>query len=320
MCGYDATIFAYGQTASGKTFTLSGNRQQPGILPLSVQDIFSFIRSHPEREFLLRVSYLEIYNEQINDLLLPPDNLNPQPIKIRQTTSGYFFPEPLREELVTDLNQVQSLLNRGEANRHVAGTDFNSRSSRSHTIFGIIIESRLSNSSLGSSSDPIGSVNRSKVCIIDLAGNERATSEVERRCEGAFINKSLLTLEKVISALISTSSSPSNTKTLKLKKVSGKTHVPFRDSKLTQILQPSLLGDSKVCVICTINGSSKFLEESKSTIRFATRVKKVEVRASKKEILSERALLTRYQSQVECLYVVFSQLLNLFFFDCTRQV
>ncbi|KAA1112563.1 Kinesin-like protein kip2 [Puccinia graminis f. sp. tritici] len=280
MAGYDATIFAYGQTASGKTHTLTGSAQQPGIIPLSVQEIFTFIRSHPEREFLLRVSYLEVYNEQIHDLLVPTTQSTSPPVKIRQQTNGMFFADPVREEVVTNVGQVATLISRGERQRHVAGTDWNARSSRSHTIFGIVIESRLYGVE--------GGVRRSKVCLIDLAGNERASSEVERRSEGSFINKSLLTLEKVISGLAEPSGQTKK----------RNQHIPYRDSKLTQILQPSLSGKSRVCVICTMNWTFQSIEDSRSTLRFASRVKKIQTSAGVNEILSDNALMIRYRQQI----------------------
>ena len=127
------------------------------------------------------MSYLEVYNEQIHDLLIPTTQSSAPPVKIRQQTNGTFFADPVREEVVTNAEQVAALISRGERQRHVAGTDWNARSSRSHTIFGIVIESRLHGVN--------GGVRRSKVCLIDLAGNERASSEVERRSEGSFINK-----------------------------------------------------------------------------------------------------------------------------------
>ncbi|KNZ63607.1 hypothetical protein VP01_1120g2 [Puccinia sorghi] len=296
MAGYDATIFAYGQTASGKTHTLTGSPQQPGIIPLSVLEIFKYIRSvrighslllnpsreksHPEREFLLRVSYLEVYNEQIHDLLIPTAQYSAPTVKIRQQTNGMFFADPVREEVVTNAEQVAALITRGERQRHVAGTDWNARSSRSHTIFGIVIESRLYGVN--------GGVKRSKVCLIDLAGNERASSEVERRSEGSFINKSLLTLEKVISGLAEPSG-PGKRRSQ---------HIPYRDSKLTQILQPSISGKSRVCVICTMNWTGASVEDSRSTLRFASRVKKIQTSAGVNEILSDSALMIRYRQQI----------------------
>ncbi|GAA5906382.1 hypothetical protein JCM6882_002714 [Rhodosporidiobolus microsporus] len=306
MEGFDAVIFAYGQTASGKTFTLSGNNSNPGIIPQAVTEIFTFIRDHPEKEFLLRASYLEIYNESLKDLLDPDSG----PIKIRQDEKKRFFVHPLREEVVTTEAQVAALLRRGADNRHVGQTDFNERSSRSHSVFQLTIESRddptssHSSSLLSSASTPRrpapltphaprltpgadGVVRMSRLSLIDLAGSEQATSQVERRSEGAFINKSLLTLEKVIASLTS--------------EARQKPHVPYRDSKLTQILQPSLSGDARVAVIATMNPSPAAIEETKSTLKFAQRVKKVVLKAVQHEVVDDKALITKYRSHIAML-------------------
>uniref|UniRef100_A0A0K3CTW3 BY PROTMAP: gi/342319027/gb/EGU10979.1/ Other/SCY1 protein kinase [Rhodotorula glutinis ATCC 204091] n=1 Tax=Rhodotorula toruloides TaxID=5286 RepID=A0A0K3CTW3_RHOTO len=291
MEGFDAVIFAYGQTASGKTFTLSGNNSNPGIIPQAVSEIFTYIRNHPEKEFLLRASYLEIYNESLKDLLDP--------------TAGpkRFFVHPLREEVVTTEQQVADLLKRGADNRHVGQTDFNERSSRSHSVFQMTIESRDNSASsfpepstprrmqtpntprLAPGSD--GVVRMSRLSLIDLAGSEQATSQLERRSEGAFINKSLLTLEKVIASLTSDAKQ--------------KPHVPYRDSKLTQILQPSLSGDARVAVIATMNPSPAAIEETKSTLRFAQRVKRVVLKAVQHEVVDDKALITKYRSHIAML-------------------
>ncbi|GAA6004558.1 uncharacterized protein JCM10292_005672 [Rhodotorula paludigena] len=303
MEGYDAVIFAYGQTASGKTFVLSGNDHNPGIIPQAVSDIFTFIRDHPEKEFLLRASYLEIYNETLKDLLDPTAG----PVKVRQDEKKRFFVHPLREEVVTSEAQVAALLARGAENRHVGQTDFNERSSRSHSVFQMTIESRddpLSSSSsfISEPSTPRrmqtpntprlapgtdGVVRMSKLSLIDLAGSEQATSQMERRSEGAFINKSLLTLEKVIASLTS--------------EAKQKPHVPYRDSKLTQILQPSLSGDARVAVIATMNPSPAAIEETKSTLKFAQRVKKVVLKAVQHEVVDDKALITKYRSHIAML-------------------
>lgn len=264
---------------------------------MSVHDVFAYIRKHPAQEFLLRASYLEIYNESLKDLL------NPETaglVKIRQDENKRFFASPLREEVVTSVAQVEALLLRGEANRHTGTTDFNARSSRSHTVFQMTIESREAGhgsrmlprcttpqprraTSRAEPSAADSSVTISRLCLIDLAGSEKATSQQERRLEGAFINKSLLTLEKVVSALTEDKQ---------------RSHIPFRDSKLTQLLQPSLSGTSRVSVICTVNPSVTSVEESRSTLKFATRVKKVAVSAEKNEILDDRALLVKYRNQI----------------------
>ncbi|KAJ8291684.1 Protein kinase domain-containing protein ppk32 [Rhodotorula toruloides] len=241
MEGFDAVIFAYGQTASGKTFTLSGNNSNPGIIPQAVSEIFTYIRDHPEKEFLLRASYLEIYNESLKDLLDPTAG----PTIESRDNSASSFPEPSTPRRMQTPNTP----------RLAPGSD------------GVVRMSRLS--------------------LIDLAGSEQATSQLERRSEGAFINKSLLTLEKVIASLTSDAKQ--------------KPHVPYRDSKLTQILQPSLSGDARVAVIATMNPSPAAIEETKSTLRFAQRVKRVVLKAVQHEVVDDKALITKYRSHIAML-------------------
>ena len=144
MEGYNAVIFAYGQTASGKTYTLSGDStgQEPGIIPRAMKDVFSFIRKTEQREYLLRCSYLEIYNESIIDLLAPPGLAAANPVQIQGGGGGDVILTPLREEVVTSLKGVKEVLKRGEGNRRTACTDWNDRSSRSHSIFRLVVESR----------------------------------------------------------------------------------------------------------------------------------------------------------------------------------
>lgn len=143
MDGYNAVIFAYGQTASGKTFTLSGSDAEPGIIPRAMKDVFSFIRRTPTREYLLRCSYLEIYNEQIFDLLAPPSSslASANAVSLQGTGDNVVL-TPLREEVVTSLKGVRDVLERGYGNRRTASTDWNERSSRSHSVFRVVIESR----------------------------------------------------------------------------------------------------------------------------------------------------------------------------------
>ena len=144
MEGYNAVIFAYGQTASGKTYTLSGDSagEEPGIIPRAMRDVFAFIRKTEEREYLLRCSYLEIYNESIIDLLAPPGLAAANPVQIQGGGGGDIILTPLREEVVTSLKGVKEVLKRGEGNRRTACTDWNDRSSRSHSVFRLVVESR----------------------------------------------------------------------------------------------------------------------------------------------------------------------------------
>ncbi|KAF9114007.1 hypothetical protein BGX27_000335 [Mortierella sp. AM989] len=284
MEGYNGTVFAYGQTSSGKTY--SGNEAQPGITPRAVEEIFKYIRENSDREFLLRVSYLEIYNESIRDLL-SPEAID---LRIHEDRKRGVYVSPLKEEIVTTPSQVIRIIERGDYQRHVSSTDFNAHSSRSHSIFQIIIESRDSSPGSGgspTSRKPLGAksttaVRVSQLNLIDLAGSEKAASNEERRKEGAFINKSLLTLGTVIS---------------KLTEERG-AHIPYRDSKLTRILQSSLNGNARVSVICTISPSHLNVEESHNTLKFAARVKKVVTKAQTNQVMDDKALLEKYRREI----------------------
>ncbi|KAA1474778.1 kinesin-domain-containing protein [Dentipellis sp. KUC8613] len=304
MDGYNSVIFAYGQTASGKTFTLSGDEDQPGIIPRAMKDVFAYIRRTPSREYLLRCSYLEIYNETIHDLLAPPSSSVSTPVQIQGSGANVWL-APLREEVVTSLKGVREVLERGWGNRRTASTDWNERSSRSHSVFRLVIESRERGEEPRESGrqtpgmrpptpggprlQSIGgrSVQTSVLSLIDLAGSEKATSDKERTREGKYINTSLLTLGSVIGKLAENA-------------MKNKTdHVPFRDSKLTRMLQPSLSGNARISVICTINPDINAIPESMSTLLFAQRIKKVQLNAKKKEIVDTDALLERYRQEIE---------------------
>ncbi|TKY88852.1 hypothetical protein EX895_002093 [Sporisorium graminicola] len=307
--GYDAVVFAYGQTASGKTFTLSGDEkgQEAGIIPRAVRDIFRGIKqSSARREYLLRASYLEIWNEVVKDLLEPSNVPQVRDDKRRRGGKGTTV-QPLREEIVTSPEQVRELLARGQTNRHVGATDWNERSSRSHTCFKITIESwerSEQDHSAGTAETRLGKkVTVSELCLIDLAGSEKYVSQgSDRRAEGAHINKSLLTLGKVIYAL-SEKSSPTTANT-------AGAHIPYRDSKLTRILQNSLSGNARVAVVCTINPNPSAVDESLSTLNFAKRIKKVGLNARRNEVDSSlaggigaeaQALILRYQTEADAL-------------------
>ncbi|KAI0088303.1 P-loop containing nucleoside triphosphate hydrolase protein [Irpex rosettiformis] len=309
MDGFNSVIFAYGQTASGKTFTLSGDEEQPGIIPRAMKDVFGYIKQTPTREYLLRCSYLEIYNENIHDLLAPPSMSAAQPVQIHGTGPSLVL-APLREEVVTSLKGVKEVLERGEGNRRTASTDWNERSSRSHSVFRVVIESReRTGTREGGRQTPSGrqtpgtrpptpgstrlqakggkAVQTSVLSLIDLAGSEKATSDKDRTREGKYINTSLLTLGSVIGTLAENAAK-------------GKQdHVPFRNSKLTRMLQPSLSGDARISVICTINPSKDAVVESTSTLLFAQRIKRVQLHAQKKEVVDTEALLERYRKEIE---------------------
>ncbi|KAK3268519.1 hypothetical protein CYMTET_22985 [Cymbomonas tetramitiformis] len=271
MDGKNATVFAYGVTSSGKTFTMRGKRNSPGVIPLAIEGVFSAIQQTPDREFLLRVSYLEIYNEVINDLL-DPARTN---LKLREDKNHGVYVENIKEEVVLSFEHILSLIAAGEAHRHVGATNFNAESSRSHTIFRLNIESTIPETM---------DIRQSNLNLIDLAGSESSKAETTglRRREGAFINKSLLTLGTIISKLSE-----------------GKaTHVPYRDSKLTRFLQGSLSGNGRIAMVCTVTPGSINAEETHNTLKFASRAKRVELKPETLHVLDDKSLIKKYQQEI----------------------
>ncbi|KAI8052659.1 P-loop containing nucleoside triphosphate hydrolase protein [Thamnidium elegans] len=261
MVGYNGTVFAYGQTASG-------TEAEPGVIPRAIKEVFSYIEEDTAgREYLLRVSYMEIYNEKIKDLL---NSENKTPEIIEDKKNGVSV-RNLKEVIVKTVKEVMTCINNGECNRHISATDYNEHSSRSHTIFQLVIESR----SKGLPTHTNRGVRVSQLNLIDLAGSEKVATDIERRKEGGYINKSLLTLGNVISKL--TSEEPSS-------------HIPFRDSKLTRILQAALSGNARISVICTINPTLSSKDESLNTLRFAQRAKLIKTAAKMTRILDNSEL------------------------------
>ncbi|KAI1023472.1 hypothetical protein LB503_000994 [Fusarium chuoi] len=320
MEGYHGTVFAYGMTGTGKTFSMQGTASSPGVIPLAITDIFSYIRETPSREFLLRVSYLEIYNEKIHDLLSMPiansvgGGAQQEEIKLREDSKRGVYATPLKEEIVQSPTQLLRVIARGDQARRTASTQFNARSSRSHAVVQIVVESReripgVSAAGEGKRSGLLpGGVRVSTLSLIDLAGSEKAAESKERRQEGAHINKSLLTLGTVISKL-----SEWKEKEAKGTDKEGK-HLPYRDSKLTRLLQGALSGNSLVSILCTIQigaGNSAALAnnhtlETINTLKFASRAKNNIVSHAKKaeEALGAggeggaRVLLERYRMEI----------------------
>lgn len=323
MEGYHGTVFAYGMTGTGKTFSMQGTASSPGVIPLAITDIFSYIRETPSREFLLRVSYLEIYNEKIHDLLSMPTgsgmggNAQQEEIKLREDSKRGVYATPLKEEIVQSPTQLLRVIARGDQARRTASTQFNARSSRSHAVVQIVVESRerLPNGASASAAVenkrqglPPGGVRVSTLSLIDLAGSEKAAESKERRQEGAHINKSLLTLGTVIAKL-----SEWKDKDGKATDKEGK-HLPYRDSKLTRLLQGALSGNSLVSILCTIQigaaGTAATVNshtgETLSTLKFASRAKNNIVSHAKKaeEALGAggeggaRVLLERYRMEI----------------------
>ncbi|ETM53226.1 hypothetical protein F442_03404 [Phytophthora nicotianae P10297] len=283
--GYNGTIFAYGQTGSGKTHTMMGSGDDHGIVPLMNGDLFTRINASDAEnansddegavKYLVTVSFLEIYNEVIKDLLNPSDKV----LKIREHPDMGIYVEQLAELVVRDPADVTRLLEQGNKVRQVAATQMNERSSRSHSCFTIKISSKRSQVMAAVRKE---TCMNAKINLVDLAGSERASktgATGDRLKEGAAINKSLSALGNVINMLASTD------KTRK-----GKAHIPYRDSKLTRLLQESLGGNSLTVMIAAISPADYNYEESLSTLVYANRAKSIKNATKKNEDINEKII------------------------------
>eukprot|EP00026_Physarum_polycephalum_P000195 Phypoly_transcript_00195.p1 GENE.Phypoly_transcript_00195~~Phypoly_transcript_00195.p1 ORF type:complete len:2011 (-),score=530.90 Phypoly_transcript_00195:36-5696(-) len=250
---------------------------------MAIRDIFSHIESS-NREFLLRVSYMEIYNEVIQDLLNP----EAKNLKIHEDIEKGIYVGGIKEAIVVSAEQVLALMQSGEDRRHVGATNMNEHSSRSHTIFRMVIESR-ERSTGGDRKSVDGAVKVSMLNLVDLAGSERIAhtgAEGIRQKEGGHINKSLLALSTVIA---------------KLSEGKSQVHIPYRDSKLTRILQTALGGNARTAIICTVTPAAVHQEETLSTIKFATRAKNIKNKPVINEVVDEATMLRKYKDEIHAL-------------------
>nr|KYP41006.1 Kinesin-related protein 11 [Cajanus cajan] len=271
LSGINSSIFAYGQTSSGKTYTMSG------VTEYAVADVFNYIERHKEREFVLKFSALEIYNESVRDLL----SVDSTPLRLLDDPEKGTVVERLTEETLRDWNHFQELISFCEAQRQIGETALNEVSSRSHQILRLTIESSA-REFLGN--DKMSSLAAS-VNFVDLAGSERASqtnSAGTRLKEGCHINRSLLTLGTVIRKLS--------------KGRNG--HIPFRDSKLTRILQSSLAGNAKTAIICTMSPARSHVEQTRNTLLFASCAKEVTTNAKVNVVMSDKLLVKQLQKEL----------------------
>ncbi|KAI9911913.1 hypothetical protein PsorP6_009619 [Peronosclerospora sorghi] len=282
MDGYNATIFAYGQTSSGKTYTMEGasidHPELQGIIPRTATAIFTNVMNADENiEFIVKVSYIEIYMERIRDLLDPhKSKVN---LQVREDAQRGIFVEGMTEMCVTSDEELLGTMRAGAANRAVAATGMNEGSSRSHSVFMVTLCQR----NLESQATKAG-----KLYLVDLAGSEmvRKTGATGRQLEEAkTINKSLSALGMVINALTD----------------SHITHVPYRDSKLTRVLQESIGGNSRTALIINVSPSSFNTSETISTLRFGMRAKSIKNKAvvnEQRSVAEYEALLAAAQKKI----------------------
>ncbi|KAK8518734.1 hypothetical protein V6N13_017994 [Hibiscus sabdariffa] len=269
--GINSSIFAYGQTSSGKTYTMDG------ITEYAVADIFDYINRHEERAFLLKFSAIEIYNEVIRDIL----NSDNTQLRLRDDPERGTIVENVTEEPLKDLNHLKELLAICEAQRRIGETSMNERSSRSHQIIRLTIES--------SAREFLGKENSTtlaaSVNFIDLAGSERASQALStgtRLKEGCHINRSLLTLSTVVR---------------KLSK-GRQGHINYRDSKLTRIPQPCLGGNARTAIICTLSPARSHVEQTRNTLLFACCAKEITTKAQVNVVMSDKALVKHLQREL----------------------
>ncbi|XP_044741310.1 kinesin-like protein KIF13A [Chrysoperla carnea] len=261
--GYNACIFAYGQTGSGKSYTMMGSQDNKGIIPRLCDSLFDQIakKQSSELTYKVEVSYMEIYNEKVHDLLDP--KTNKQSLKVREHNVLGPYVDGLSQLAVTSFQDIDTLMAEGNKSRTVAATNMNSESSRSHAVFSVVLTQTLIDIQTGVSGEKV-----SRMSLVDLAGSERAvkTGAVgERLKEGSNINKSLTTLGLVISKLADQSSSG---------KIKDK-FVPYRDSVLTWLLKDNLGGNSKTVMVATLSPAADNYEETLSTLRYADRAKRI---------------------------------------------
>ncbi|KAJ2366067.1 hypothetical protein H4S01_002908, partial [Coemansia sp. RSA 2610] len=278
--GYNGTVFCYGQTGSGKTFTMMGadidNDGLKGIIPRIVEGVFGKIIESPATlEYMVKASYMEIYMERIRDLL-NPDEAN---LPVHEDKANGVYVKGLMEVFVSSIDEVYQVMRQGAKNRVVAYTNMNAESSRSHSIFQITIEQKDTVS---------GKTKMGRLFLVDLAGSEKVgkTGATGQTLEEAKkINKSLSALGMVINALTDGKS----------------THIPYRDSKLTRILQESLGGNSRTTLIINCSPSSFNAAETVSTLRFGMRAKSIKNKAKVNQEFSPAELkLMLKKTRAQC--------------------
>ncbi|XP_024981925.1 kinesin-like protein KIN-5C [Cynara cardunculus var. scolymus] len=294
--GFNCTIFAYGQTGTGKTYTMEGeckrsksgpNGELPsgaGVIPRAVKQIFDTLE-HQNAEYSVKVTFLELYNEEITDLLAPEEisrvveDKQKKLLPLMEDGKGGVLVRGLEEEIVTSASEIFSLLERGSAKRRTAETLLNKQSSRSHSLFSITIHIKEAN--------PEGEelIKCGKLNLVDLAGSEnisRSGAREGRAREAGEINKSLLTLGRVINAL-----------------VEHLGHIPYRDSKLTRLLRDSLGGRTKTCIIATVSPAVHCLEETLSTLDYAHRAKNIKNKPEVNQKMMKTTLIKDLYGEIE---------------------
>ncbi|APA07429.1 hypothetical protein SS1G_12975 [Sclerotinia sclerotiorum 1980 UF-70] len=290
LAGYNCTIFAYGQTGTGKTYTMSGDMSDhlgilsdnAGIIPRALHALFNKLELD-DAESSVKCSFIELYNEELRDLISVDDNIK---LKIYDDTSkkgsSSTIVQGMEESHIKSARDGVKILQDGSFKRQVASTKCNDLSSRSHTVFTVTAYIKRT------AENGEDYVSAGKLNLVDLAGSEniqRSGAENKRAAEAGLINKSLLTLGRVINALVDRSSRD--------------VHIPYRESKLTRLLQDSLGGRTKTCIIATVSPAKSNLEETISTLDYAFRAKNIRNKPQVNQMVNKKTLLKDFTYEIE---------------------
>ncbi|XP_043341697.1 kinesin-like protein KIF14 [Cervus canadensis] len=287
--GFNTCLFAYGQTGSGKSYTMMGFNEEPGIIPRFCEDLFAEIAKKQTQEvsYHLEMSFFEVYNERIHDLLVcnGENGQRKQTLRVREHPASGPYVEGLSTNVVSSYSDIQVWLQLGNKQKATAATGMNDKSSRSHSVVTLVMTQAKTEFVEG---EELDHRIQSRINLVDLAGSERcsATGTIgERLKEGVSINKSLLTLGKVISALSEQAGGRS-------------VFIPYRESVLTWLLKESLSGNSKTAMIATVSPAGSSVEETLSTLRYAAQARSIVTAARVNEDLSAR-LIRELKAEIE---------------------
>ncbi|XP_066881855.1 kinesin-like protein KIF14 [Kogia breviceps] len=287
--GFNTCLFAYGQTGSGKSYTMMGFSEEPGIIPRFCEGLFAEIAKKQTQEvsYHLEMSFFEVYNEKIHDLLVckGENGQRKQTLRVREHPASGPYVEGLSTNVVSSYSDIQIWLELGNKRKATAATGMNDKSSRSHSVFTLVMTQTKTEFVEG---EELDHRIRSRINLVDLAGSERCSetqTSGERLKEGVSINKSLLTLGKVISALSEQASG-------------RRTFIPYRESVLTWLLKESLSGNSKTSMIATVSPAASSVEETLSTLRYATQARMIVNAARVNEDVSAR-LIRDLKAEIE---------------------
>ncbi|KAG8815317.1 kinesin motor protein cin8, partial [Serendipita sp. 399] len=324
LLGYNCTLFAYGQTGTGKTYTMQGDLTPSisggpsagaGMIPRVLANLFAYLEANVP-DYSVKVTYVELYNEELRDLLSPSlsnpvgseqpmgkgsagqyQSLAQAPVanskegpKIFEDARGGVFIQGLEEAFVRDAQEAIDQLRKGSERRQIAATKFNDHSSRSHSVFTVTVHTKMKETGTSGSAGGVPGedyLRTGKLNLVDLAGSEnigRSGAENMRAREAGSINQSLLSLGRVINALVAKHS-----------------HIPYRESKLTRLLQDSLGGKTKTCIVANISPAESNLEETFSTLDYALKAKSISNKPEVNQKMTRNSLLKEYIGLIECL-------------------